>query len=70
MLTAAQRRELRSVHLFGEPSDPLDYGGAGGLWFVNRDRALGALLRRGLIQHGEDGQPDWVITRAGLEALL
>ena len=48
-LTKAMIRELRSIEWTGNPSDPIDWHGAGGLWFHARDKVIGALLRRGLI---------------------
>lgn len=51
-LTAAMRRELRSIERTGNPTDPDEWHGAGGLWFAARKRVIGALLKRGLIEDG------------------
>jgi len=49
-LTPAMCRELRSIALDGNPSDPCNWQHAPeGLWFHARDKVLGALLKRGLI---------------------
>jgi hypothetical protein len=50
-LTPAMKRELRSIAWDGNPSDPYDWSHAPeSLWFHARDRVLGALLKRGLIE--------------------
>lgn len=50
-LTPAMKRELRSIAWDGNPSDPYDWQHAPeSLWFHARDRVIGALLRRGLIE--------------------
>jgi hypothetical protein len=64
-LTPAMRRELQSIATCGRPSDPLEWHGAGALWFHARDRVLGALLRRELIR---DESGDYVLTEAGRAA--
>jgi hypothetical protein len=65
-LTPAMRRELESIAHSGEPSDPAEWHGAGALWFHARDRVIGALLRRELI---EDGASGFAVTAAGSAAL-
>jgi hypothetical protein len=55
-------RELQSIATSGRPSEPMDWHGAGALWFHARDRVLGALLRRELIR---DESGDYVLTEAG-----
>lgn len=61
-LTKAMWRELRAIHTTGEPSSPYDLTHIpGGLWFACRDRSIGALERRGLIE----AAPDWQLTDAG-----
>ena len=65
-LTKAMIRELRSIDCDGNPSDPVDWQHAPeGLWFHARDKVIGALLRRGLIE--DDG--GFKLTPAG-EAVL
>lgn len=65
-LTPAMRRELSSFVTTGEPSDACEWHGAGALWFVARDRVIGALLRRGLIEADDNG---YTPTDAGRAAL-
>lgn len=62
-LTAAMLRELRSIER-GDVGDLLDYG-TNALSFYARDRVIGALERRGLIE----ATPDWSITDAGRAAI-
>lgn len=64
-LTPAMLRELKSIATTGEPTDPIEWHGAGALWFHARDRVIGALQRRGLIE----ATPDWTATVAGLAAI-
>lgn len=65
-LSNAMIRELRSIALDGNPSDPVDWQHAPeSLWFHARDRVIGALLRRGLIV--DDG--GYALTDAGREAI-
>jgi hypothetical protein len=45
-------RELRSIVRYGQPSDPAEYG-ANALAFYARDKAIGALVKRGLIEDDE-----------------
>jgi hypothetical protein len=56
-------RELRSIG-HGDVGDLLDYG-TNSLAFYARDRVIGALARRGLIEE----TPDWSLTNAGRAAL-
>lgn len=64
-ISAAMLRELNAINSTGNPSDPIDWHGAGGLWFHARDKVIGALLRRKLIvDNGE-----FTLTDAGLAAL-
>lgn len=65
-LSPAMLRELRSLHRTGQLSDPADFGACGALWFHARDRVIGALARRGLI---EDSAGDWAINDAGRAVL-
>ena len=63
-LTTRQAEMLRDL---GEGKgfgylDPMDYVDSGTLWFRNRDRVIGALERKGLID-GED------LTQRGREVL-
>lgn len=58
-LTPAMRRELESIAR-GDVGDLLDYG-TNALSFYARDRVIGALERRGLIEQ----TPDWSLTDAG-----
>lgn len=62
-LTPAMERELRSIER-GDVGDLLDYG-HNALAFYARDRVIGALERRGLIEQ----TPDWSLTEAGRAAL-
>lgn len=62
-LTPAMNRELRSIAATGEPTDPIEWHAANGLWFHARDRVLGALKRRGLVTD------DLVLTDDGMAAL-
>ena len=64
-LTPAMKRELYSIHRLGRPTDPDEWHAAGPLWFHARDRVLGALLRRGLIED----KGDYQLTDAGRAAL-
>lgn len=64
-LTPAMLRELQSIARTGEPTAPIEWHGAGALWFHARDRVIGALERRGLIE----AAPDWTATEAGRAAL-
>jgi hypothetical protein len=64
-LTPAMLRELKSIATTGEPTDPIEWHGANALWFYARDRVIGALERRGLIEQA----PDWTATDAGRDAL-
>jgi len=64
-LTPAMQRELRYIGRWGEPTGPEEWHGAGALWFHARDRVIGALERRGLIEQA----PDWSITDAGRAVL-
>jgi hypothetical protein len=51
MLSKAMIRELQSISNTGEPTDPYQWAHAPGvLWFYARDKVLGALLSRGLIE--------------------
>lgn len=59
------RDELRCIEKHGTFRELDDYG-LGALAFYARDRVLGALLRRGLI---ESAPNDYAITDAGREAL-
>lgn len=65
-LSPAMLRELRSLHQSGELSAPAAFGNCGALWFHARDRVIGALQRRGLI---EDAAGDWSINDAGRAAM-
>lgn len=57
-LTEAMKRELRSIGRDGNPSDPYDWQHAPeSLWFHARDKVIGALLRRGLIEDKGGYQP-------------
>ena len=60
-LTPAMLRELQSIVRNGELTDPIDWPATGALWFYARDRVIGALERRGLIE----AAPDWTATEAG-----
>lgn len=62
-LTPAMIRELRSISR-GQVGDLDDYG-LSALAFYARDRVIGALERRGLIE----SNPDWSLTDAGRAAL-
>lgn len=62
-LTPAMNRELRSIAATGEPTDPIEWHAANGLWFHARDRVIGALKRRELITD------DLKLTEAGKVAL-
>lgn len=62
-------RELRSIELDGNPSDPSDWNHAPeGLWFHARERVITALLKRGLIR-SDDGMSGYTLTEAGEIAL-
>lgn len=65
-VTEAMLRELRSIERTGEPTDPIEWHGANALWFHARDRVLGALLRRELI---EDPGGGYQLTDAGRAVL-
>ena len=66
-LTNAMLRELKSLARTGEPSDLYDWPNVpGALAFHARDRVLGALLRRGLIQDAPGG---YELTPAGKGAV-
>jgi ribosomal protein S19E (S16A) len=65
-LTPAMIRELRSISITGEPSDPYEWTRAQALWFHAREKVLTALINRGLI-NGDSG--DYVLTDAGRTAL-
>lgn len=68
-LTKAMIRELRSIELDGNPSDPYDWTHAPeGLWFHARDRVLGALIRRGLIW-SDPNMSAYSLTDSGRAAL-
>jgi hypothetical protein len=58
-------RELNALHRTGCLSDFTDWGITNGLWFHARDRVIGALERRGLIE----ATPDWTLTDAGRVAI-
>lgn len=62
-LTPAMLRELRSIEHSGV-GDLSDYC-ANALAFYARDRVIGALERRGLIE----ATPDWSLTDAGRAAI-
>jgi hypothetical protein len=62
-LSPAMVRELRSIAR-GDISDLLDYG-QNSLAFYARDRVIGALERRGLVE----ANPDWSLTDLGRAAL-
>ena len=65
-LTPKQRLMLRLVADHGESAaaeSAIDFDDGGALWFVNRDRCIGALKSRGLITD------DWELTDAGQKAL-
>lgn len=62
-LTKAMMRELRCISATGEPSDPIEWHAANGIWFHARDRVIGALKRRSLITD------DLKLTDAGKAAL-
>ena len=64
-VTPAMLRELKSIVLYGSPTDVIEWHGAGALWFHARDRVIGALERRGLIV----AVPDWTATDAGRSVL-
>jgi len=51
-LTPAMMRELRSIVKYGQPGDLAEYG-ANALAFYARDKTIGALLKRGLIEDSE-----------------
>lgn len=61
-LTPAMLRELRCIVRYGQPGDLAEYG-ANALAFYARDKTIGALMRRGLIEDAEHA------TEAG-EALI
>lgn len=66
-LSPAMLRELRYLNRWGgEPTGPEEWHGAGALWFRNRDRVIGALHQRGLIEPSADG---WPLTDAGRAAI-
>lgn len=65
-LTDSMRRELRSIHLTGEPEDPAHYHAGGAMAFYARDKVRAALLRRELIRDEPGG---FVVTDAGCAAL-
>lgn len=66
-LTPAMRRELHAIKEHGEPADPYEWSHApGGLWFWAREKVLGALIGRGLIE--EDASGVWHLTEAGKAA--
>lgn len=59
-------RELRSIARDGNPSDPAEWHHAPeSLWFHARDRVIGALKNRGLVEDCEGLQ----VTDAGRAAL-
>jgi hypothetical protein len=62
-LTPAMIRALRSIER-GDVGDLSDYG-LSALAFYARDRVIGALERRGLIE----ATPDWSVTEAGRAAI-
>lgn len=62
-LTPTMLRELRSIATHGQPTDGLDIGGPAHLVFWARDKAIGGLMARGLIDDAEH------VTEAGLAAL-
>jgi hypothetical protein len=65
-LTAAMVRELRSIARDGNPSDPVEWHHAPeSLWFHARDRVIGALKNRGLVEDRDGLQ----VTDAGRLAL-
>lgn len=65
-MTPAMIRELKSIAWDGNPSDPVDWQHAPeSLWFHARDRVIGALLKRGLIED----KNGYTITEAGKAAL-
>lgn len=68
-LTPAMLRELKSIDTTGEPSDPVEWHGCGGLWFHARDRVIGALLRRGFIKDTPSGFQVTDLGRAALAEL-
>lgn len=51
-LTPAMLRELRCIVRFGQPGELAEYG-ANELAFYARDKTIGALIRRGLIEDSE-----------------
>jgi hypothetical protein len=65
-MTPAQLRELRALATTGEPTDLYEWHAANSLGFYARDRVLGALLRRELI---EDTPSGFVLTDAGRAVL-
>lgn len=64
-LTPAMIRELRCIAATGEPSDPIEWHGAGGLWFHARDRVICALIRRGLVIQ----DMEYLVTATGKDVL-
>lgn len=64
-LTRAMLRELRALESTGNLTSWEDWNAKNSLWFHARDRVIGALERRGLIE----ANPDWSMTDAGREAL-
>lgn len=64
-LTAAMRRELESLASTGALTGWEDWNCMNGLWFHARDRVIGALARRGLIE----ATPDWTLTDSGRDAI-
>ncbi len=69
-LTVAMRRELKSIARDGKPSNPYEWSHApSGLWFHAREKALTALLARGLIFDDPTRIARYSLTSAGREAL-
>jgi hypothetical protein len=66
-LSARMVEELRELERFGEPTDPMEWSHANGLWWRNRERVLDALRSRGLIVSNASGSLD--VTDAGRAAL-
>ena len=65
VLSPRQSQMLRDLSRGGgfDSLDPADYHASGSLWFQNRDRVIGALERKGLIDS------EGVVTDTGRAAL-